>query len=357
LTTIAASAGLVLQFALATTLGADPSNTGGNFATSLYGLSTGSRDWTQAHHDFAADDIAAGGPAVFRKVYAAAFSNILDRPGTILGALLGATGLYFSSMFAFGELEAYSLLPIVLLILGVLRCLVEWRSPLATLLLTFGLAELAAAPLIIDSGGIRVFAATVGIRTLFAAVGLHWCLRYFASRVGVASPGRTSHSGREQSPAFVAAGVGVLVVALVLVPFTPIGWTTRLASAEAHRCPADLTEVVGRIGHETQYMVISDTSPTVHSVKPFALGLGRLQEDRRMSTTWWGADFLALVPPVSIVRAVDLSSKNHAAVKPLFYRGVLSEETRPVSMCVDGKSFIELAGVRHFEIKRIISAP
>ena len=43
--------GGALQLASVYAFGGDASNTGGNFSTSLYGLSTGTRDWSQAYRD------------------------------------------------------------------------------------------------------------------------------------------------------------------------------------------------------------------------------------------------------------------------------------------------------------------
>jgi hypothetical protein len=112
-------------------------------------------------------------------------------------------------------------------------------------------------------------------------------------------------------------------------------------------------EVVARIGRESQYMVVSDDSASVHSVMPFDVGLGRLRADTRIATSWYGKDFLQLAPPITILRAVDLASPANAAVKPLFYRGVLRDQSTPQSLCVDASASVDLAGVRHHEVKSV----
>ena len=47
--TCAASAGLLFQFVILTLMGSSATNTGGNFAATLYGLASGSCDWSEAY--------------------------------------------------------------------------------------------------------------------------------------------------------------------------------------------------------------------------------------------------------------------------------------------------------------------
>ena len=345
---VAATIGPILQIVLVVALGADPSNTGGNFSTSLYGLSTGSRDWSQAYRDYA-PLFAQSESEAFRHIYAVAISNILERPQVFSSALTEAAGAYITTLFGFGTLVPYGALLSALAALGVVRCCLTIGTALSRLVLLAGLAELLVAPLIIDSGGTPVFAATIGLRVLLLTIGTQWLVRLAASWIGASGVRPSLPENRWTAGSSTA--IAMLVIFLTLLPVTPIGRAARIATAQGSGCPQGLKEVVARIGRETQYMVISDDSPRLHSAVPFNVGLGRLRADTRIASTWFGRDFLALTPPITILRAVDLASPENAAVKPLFFRGVLSDQSKPQSLCVDPSSYIDLAGVRHLEIK------
>ena len=47
---------------------------------------------------------------------------------------------------------------------GLVIAVWSWRRPLALLLVVFTIGEILSAPFVIDSGGHRVLAATVGAR-------------------------------------------------------------------------------------------------------------------------------------------------------------------------------------------------
>lgn len=349
-TVLAVAIGPILQVVLVVALGADPSNTGGNFSTSLYGLSTGSRDWSQAYRDFA-PLFAQSESEAFRHIYAVAVTNIREQPHIFLAALAGAGHLYATTLFDFGVLVPFGALLSALVVLGIARCCLTIGTPLSRLALIVGLAELLVAPLIIDSGGTRVFAATAGVRVLFLAIGAQWLVSLLDSWFRADAVHSVPPENRWAAGS--ATAIAVFVLLLTLLPVTPVGLVARLERVRGNGCPQGLVEVVARIGRETQYMVVSDESPNVHSVVPFDVGRGRLRADTRIASTWFGKDFLELAPPMTILRAVDLASPDSAAVKPLFFRGVMHDQWTPKSLCVDASSYIDLAGVRHFEIKSV----
>ncbi len=157
-------AGPIIQVLMVWSLGGNPSNTGGNFSASLYGLSTGSRDWTEAYRHFEAL-FKQSENAAFVHVYTAAVQNILQAPQVFFIALANAALFFVRNLFAYGVVEYANPLLSVLAALGVIRCIMSVRSSWASLLLILTAAELLTAPLIVDSGGNRIFAATIAVRT------------------------------------------------------------------------------------------------------------------------------------------------------------------------------------------------
>ena len=220
LAVLGVATGVGLQFLLASLFGSDAGNTGGNFAVSLYGLSTGSRDWSQAYRDHAA--LFANSEAEgFRKIYAISWSNIQSQPAIFIGALVRAGSNYAQHLFAFGILRGYQGLLNTLLLVGVLRCLIEWRSPQARLLIALAAAELMSAPLVFDSGGTRVFAATVAVRFLFCALAVQWILQFLLGLLtGIRSP--LPATTRVSSPIVLAAAAGGTSLMLALAAATPL---------------------------------------------------------------------------------------------------------------------------------------
>ena len=104
---------------------------------------------------------------------------------------------------------------------------------------------------------------------------------------------------------------------------------------------------------QSQSLTIVDATANVSSVDPFQIGSRRLSNDEGFGRTWFGEDFLRLSPPVTVIRALDLSSPESAAVRPLALIGQLPRAQGVYSLCVDEKSFVELADVPHYLIKEI----
>lgn len=349
---VAASGALIgplLQYFVVFLLGADPSNTGGNFSTSLYGLSTGSRDWSQAYRDLA-PLFEKGESQAFREIFTAAWENIRSKPGVFIGALAEAGGAYLHSLFAFGALSGISTKLTGLAALGLARCLFE-RHPSSRLLIALAIAEAVAAPLIIDSGGTRVFAVTVPVRVLLCALGIQWVLQGVLALIG-----RRAEYDIATKPGLAstfAACLGTFLTVLIIAPITPLAAMGRLDHVSGRSCPKGLTEVVARIGRESQSLAIITAAPAVESVDPFQISPQRFADDPRIKTTWYGQDFIALSPPITVIRAVDLSRPTVAAIRALVFPGDLAQRDEPVSLCVDDNAFVELAGARHHVIKEI----
>lgn len=345
--------GPLLQYAVVSLLGADPSNTGGNFSTSLYGLSTGSRDWSQAHRDFA-PLFKIGESEAFREIFTAAWENIKSKPGVFIGALAEAGRAYLYSLFTFGALDSIGTKLTALAALGLARCLFELRRPASRLLIALAIAEVLTAPLIMDSGGTRVFAVTAPVRILLCALGVQWILKGVLALI--ARPAEHAVTVlRPGLPATFAACLGMLMMVLIIAPITPFIAMSHLESVAGRGCPIGLTEVVARIGRESQSLTIIKADAAVESVDPFKISPQRFADDPRIKTTWYGRDFMSLSAPITVIRAVDLSRTSVAAIRALVFVGDLPPRDDPVSLCVDDGAFVELAGAQHHVIKEVRS--
>ncbi len=348
---LGALAGPLIQLSMVSLLGADASNTGGNFSASLYGLSTGSRDWSQAYRDFDALFKQSEADA-FREVYKIAWHNIVDRPGIFIEALAEAGRLYFKTLFTFIANPRYNELLTLLAGLGAIRCILDAQFPVARLIIALAFAEILSAPLIIDSGGLRVFAVTVAVRILLCALGLQWLLQLVSRALSGERSASLEMSGAAPSLS-VAVATGAFILILIFSPATPLAEIGQLKRVAGLGCPAGSKEIVARLANESQSLAIVEGNSIVESFDPFRITPQRLRNDSRLKGTWFGDDFLRLSPPFTIVRAVDLSDPSAFNVKPLFFRGVLNYQSDPQSLCVDEQSFIEFAQIRHYLIKEI----
>lgn len=348
------TAGPLLQYLVVFLLGADPGNTGGNFSTSLYGLSTGSRDWSEAYRDFGAL-FRTGESEAFREIFASAWENIKGKPSVFIGALVEAGRDYLLTLFAFGAINGINAKLTGLAALGLARCLFELRLPSSRLLIALSIAEIVAAPLIIDSGGTRVFAVTAPIRIFLCVHGVQWILQGILKLMGHPTEQPVTPRMLLGAPATFAAYIGTLMVLLIIAPVTPLAATSRLKPVVGRGCPTGLTEIVTRTGRESQSLAIVNADAAVESVDPFRISPKRFTDDSRIKATWYGQDFLSLSAPLTLVRAVDLSKPTVSSIRALVFAGELPRQDDPISVCVDDNEFVELAGARHHVIKEVRS--
>jgi hypothetical protein len=344
------SAGPLLQAALLLALGIDLRNTGGNYAASLYGLSTGSRDWTEAYRDFA-DLIKSDEAAAFRHIYGAALSNIPQAPGVFIKALFEAGRHFVTSLFQFGTLAKANIALSLLLLVGLLACGHRRRTPLGSLLLIMAAAEAASAPLIIDSGGPRIFAASIAVRILVAAVGLQVTLSVVVQllhrNANLYEISSTTSSGRPVLPLVLG---GIIVLAIVL-PITPLGNLFRLERLSGVGCPMRFAEeVVTRLDRESQTIGIADHL-SESSLFPHRVTHERLASDVQLARAWWGTDFLALPSGSLVINAFQRAGKEFGKTEHLIWFGPFpGRHQNMASLCVDPKRSTTLGDVAYLHV-------
>ena len=182
----AVAAGPVLQVLLLLALGGDPANSGGNFATTLYGLSTGSRDWHQGYRDFPQFFLESSSEtAAFAKLQAVALANIRDQPAVFLHSLFLNVREYATGAFRFGLLSGINDLLTIFWLIGVTWCVAHARRAPAALLLAVTLGEFISVPLVFTgSSDHRVLAVSVAARLLLVGVGLSWVTSTLLAALG-----------------------------------------------------------------------------------------------------------------------------------------------------------------------------
>lgn len=344
--------GPLLQFALAIFFGTDPSHSGASFSTTLYGLSTGSRDWTEAYRHFDAD-FKLDEKIAFQHIYTAAFHNILETPGVFATSLLEAARVYWLHLFEFGVIEYLDPIFTALAALGVVRCVIGLRYPWASLLLILAAAEVLAAPLIIGRGDIRVFAATVSLRFLFAGLGLHLVISEVGRALRRTSESVQSKLGHGRAPVIVASVASGMVLLMMIAPTISMRPLSTAQAAAKTSCPAGLKEVISRFGNESQMFTITNRSTTIESLQPFRVGWQRLLQDEGLESSWLGPYLLGLKPPLTFVRAVDYSPGTYGSIKKLVFAGELQPSDDLQSLCVDPIEHVDFANAKHYVIKRI----
>jgi hypothetical protein len=216
-------------------------------------------------------------------------------------------------------------------------------------------AEVLAAPLIIGRGDIRVFAATVSLRFVFAGLGLHLLINGVTRALRrIPEPGqsRLSHG---RVPVTVALIASAVVLLMMITPMITIGSLSAAQATPETNCPAGLKEVISRVGNESQMLTITDRVTSIESLQPFRVGRQRLLQDHGLDSSWLGPYLSSLRPPLTIVRAVDHSPGAYGSIQKLVFAGELQPSDDLLSLCVDPLEHVDFANVKHHFIKQVRS--
>jgi hypothetical protein len=351
------AAGPVLQVLMALALGVDPANTGGNYATTLYGLSTGSRDWHQAYRDFGPVFQSMPETKAFAQVYAVALANIVQKPGVFIYSLAIGTLSFLVDAYSVTELLLRSnRLLSALGLTGVAWCVAHWKNPLATLPLAVLLGELASVPLVFTGASDhRVLVVSLGARFLLAGIGLAWlwhvAQRFFTSS---ARPSETRPSSRSNFATPLAASLAAAVIVAAILPATPIQRLFALPAVQGRGCPAGQEELVARVGRESMAVAAGNAANLgigrVLEVDPRQLAAERIRQD-----LWWARALPQLDQTTTLIFAIQLRTDRHGALFGLIFDGQLPGTSySPISFCYDPTPTSTVIGVVDF--RRAISA-
>lgn len=349
---VASVAGGLLQWFGAMHFLGEWRNSGGNFAASLYGLSTGSRDWSQAYRDFA--PLFAAGPETdaFAVIQRQAIANIQHNPWVFVDALQSAGAAFFRTMFAIADRVPLASLLTALLLVGVVSSLRRWREPRASLLLVVFAGEVMAAPFIIDSGGHRVFAATVWVRPLLAGVGILALLRL---RPFAAAFSRDSSDppGRADVPWITGAIAALLLAAPAAALLAPAGMLRPTTFREQVVCGGGEIGLLARVGRESMALTVAmrDEAPLEG---PLLVKPGLVERDPSWRASWWSNQVGPMTAGTTLMLAFDAQhgARGHTVV-------LVAEQPLPPSadgiyrLCAGAETERALGD---FKLRRLVSA-
>ncbi len=355
----ALAAGPVLQVLLLLALGGDPANSGGNYATTLYGLSTGSRDWAQGYRDFPHFFLESSSETeAFAKLQAAALQNVRNNPSVFLHSLLQNTQGYVTGAFKFGWLTRINTLLTALWLVGIAWCIVHARQALAALLLAVAVGELISVPLMFTGiSDHRVLAVSLGARVLLAGVGLTWLTSMFlAALVDLFRPPglRATSTGADSRVDFstgLALAAGTALVVLALLPATPVRRLLALPFVNGTGCPPGQQEMVARVGRESMAVAVGSPLNPV-SERVLGLRVGQIEADPARS--WWAEHLPELSQGTTLIYGVQLVSGVRGQLVPLVFDGELpGNSDTPLSFCYDPEP--TLAQLGDFKFRRVFS--
>ena len=342
----AVAAGPLLQYTLVAATGGNPANSGGNFAASLYGLSTGSRDWSQAYRDFAETLGSKPETIAFQAIQQAALDNIVQQPTVFVGSLIAAGKHFAQSLFTFGPFAKYNTLTTWLFCFGLGLCALHFRRPAASLLLILCAGDFLSAPFVYDSGGHRVFAVSVAARIAVVAYAIAWfagLLVRHADDVVTSGAAAANPIARDRLPVALASVMGLTLIALAVVPVTWVSSTWRLAPITLTKsCPADQLEVIARPGRESIRISFGVRSLPLDD-EELGSPVGTMESDPTLKQEWWGREFPAALKGTEILYAVRRDPQNLGTVVAAFSRAPLEfADDRPRALCLTRQPSAEM---------------
>ena len=357
----AIAAGPVLQVLVLVALGGDPANSGGNYATTLYGLSTGSRDWAQGYRDFPEFFLqSTSETAAFAKLQAAALANIRSNPGVFLHSLFLNMQAYATGAFKFGLLANVNGWLTIFWLVGIAWCVAHARKAVAALLLAITVGEIISVPLVFTGpSDHRVLTVSLGARLVLVGVGLTWLMSILLAAVGLiqrSSRAKLADAGADSAMDLstkLALAVGVGAVVLTLLPATPATRLFALPVVTGVGCAQGQQEVVARVGRES--MAVSIGHP-LNPLNEHVLGIeeGQVEADPTRPGTWWWEHLPALQQGTTLIYAFQLMPGARGQIIPLVLDGQLpGDAATPLSFCYDPiPTSIQLAD---FKFRRVIS--
>lgn len=314
LTAGALAFGLLLQRLILGFNGVEAVSSFNNFATVLYRLSIGAKDWTQALIDYPK---LPDEPELvqFARIYGHALDNIQAQPAVFLGALGRAFVTYLATLYQFAHAQRYAPLLNGLTLMGLAACALGWRQRSCRLLLCLAVGEMLSAPLIVEDGGMRVFAATIAVRVVLAAAGLVLALALITRAAGLMAvlrervvapfhPDTAMHGHRHE---FALATV--LVVLMVFPYVDAMSAALRPAPLRGSGCASGMREIVVDLAHES-FSIGLDTHATAGLGKPFLLARQRMLQGVR--STWYEGEIAALPDHALVIQGIDRAADRYA---------------------------------------------
>jgi hypothetical protein len=321
-------------------------NSGGNFAVVFYALSNGSRDWQIAYTDFAELFATRPETEVFRIIYGKSLDNIIAAPSTLLMALFAAAIEFFKSLFTWQGIIAGSILKFLFCV-GLIVAISRRAEPRIQLVVLVFIGECLSAPWIIDSGGERVFAATIWVRPIIAGIGLVGLAEFLRMRLIQTALPRHSNA--------LLYGLSGSVVALSVAGLVPKPDTRDVFSPPDAICSSK--SIVARVGSQSPAVLFSGRTR-------FPIGgpmeLESVPKVRDASDLSW--DWTSFVGPLSagaaIIAAYDVTPGRPATFWPLILESPLPpSDSGLFHICIGSQTNRKLGGNTMYSVESIKALP
>ena len=312
----------------------------GIFRTVLYGLATGARlvgglsgAWRSS--------VQLGEKQAFREIYALALAKILANPLVFASPCWGrwrsTSGLFLANLF--DSQRRWCCWRIASL--GLLVCIAHRRNRVNQLILVLAIGEFLAAPLIVDSGGQRVFAATAATRALLVGIGLQSLFTFAVKAIGFTFADARTARVERPVPRLAVASAAALVVLLVL-PVTPISAPLRLSPLRELGCPEGETEFVVELERGALGLQIVPTPslarPSLWVISKDALIAGFIG-------LWYDQSFMQLPSPTLLVHGTQRLANGFGQPRDFVWFGEVNDKLRRggISFCLDSHQSVRVA--------------
>lgn len=286
----AVSVGFVAQAGFVLIGGGSPTQSHGNFSYTLYGLAVGGKGWLQVLTDHP-ELLKLGEAARHAQIYELALDQIRADASRLVFAL--GSNLYVAlaqGTYGYGRFGALGNLLLMFWIFGGASALARSRQPAYALVLFGSLGALLSAPIIINDGGPRVFAATIAFEILQIGIGVQTLAWFISQRLGWLRRSETPIGKLEsasvltrlvRSPApKVELRLLVLLFLLAVAPYTPARHFAGIKATQASSCSDGLKPLATRLNRESLLIAAkrdSFAAPTNSNSFPWTIPIG----------AWW----------------------------------------------------------------------
>ena len=295
-TAMAILAGFAVQTGLLLAVGGDATASHGNFSYVLYGLSVGGKSWSQVLLDH--PELLAGDSDVSRShaIYALAWQNLSSQPAVFFSGMSKNLSLYLANgTFGYDRLGPLGPVAKALWWLAWPYLLWRYRDPRYLLLALISLGIAASAPLLIGDGGPRIFAATMAADAAQIALGIAMIGLAVGWLHGVSSGYPMSGHAwapKARGPALEAVAA-LLVLTLLILPFTPIARLGKQQPIAYHGCGENQEAVATRLNRDGTVSL-----NMVGDDRTASLLRGEVSRDALFggvpTTAWWRDDLLSI---------------------------------------------------------------
>jgi hypothetical protein len=334
--------GFAVQFFLVAYFGGTSSASHSNFSYTLYGLSIGGKGWGQVytdHPELFQQNLSDS--QISRLIFDLAWTNVVSSPWVIARALktnllhylrdplLGTSGLR------------------ILWWLGALAIALRWRELPYRVIGLMSLGVFLSAPVVIQDGGPRIFAATWGITALQVGLGAHLLLSrgWKAMEYSNSAPG--FHQLRSHP---LEVGLAVFLLVAVFLPLTPLRTLVSLKPVASQGCANEERELIARLGHES-YMVVllGDGQPKSH----WQMQVSANDLRKWIKGAWFEKGFAELPVPATLVHGYQVMVRDARSgvgddIRLLWHGDLGRLSGRTVSFCFRPDISVPIAEVNYY---------